>query len=325
MRESTEGKWVNRIEELWIRIDDRNKAVGDTTRALFNAVAEKVTKAFNRIVGTRIISPRLVGISGSLSFTSLFLFFGLFFELLSYILVAYADLLKRSTPSADRLEHTVPVFILYGIVFLVVSLFCATFAILPIVFKSPLWAWLSCSPTILVIFLYLRLVYMHLASGNRLVLIEAFTMSLASDILLLMIIRQSLKWMLACVTLLRVTITMAIQLLLISIVIILPIAFIVKLAVANPKSNLVTTMLILGLFNIPTALASAAFVVLLFIVLLHRITWPLLSQWTYVLTRKDVLEKRKLLRTVAISLIMFGLSGIPRMAFVMKVVEKVFR
>lgn len=74
MRETTEGKWVNRIEELWVRIDDRSKVSGSKTKLVFSAVATKVTKILDQVFGVRIISPRVVGVSGSLSFASLFLF-----------------------------------------------------------------------------------------------------------------------------------------------------------------------------------------------------------------------------------------------------------
>ncbi len=85
MRETSEGKWVNRIEEFWIRVDDRRKAAGGLWFSLFNAVAAKLTKVFNRIVGEKMISLRLIGISGSLSFTSLFFFYTVFFGFSNYL------------------------------------------------------------------------------------------------------------------------------------------------------------------------------------------------------------------------------------------------
>jgi hypothetical protein len=325
MRESTEGKWVNRIEELWVRIDDRNKAVGDTTKALFGAVAEKVTKALNRIVGAKIISLRLVGISGSLSFASLLFFIGFFFELASYFLVTYSDKLKQVTPNADKMESALPLFIVAGIVSLIVSLLFVASAILPIVFKSSIWSWVSCIPTTLYLLIFFRMVYLHLADAKQFGFASAVAMSLASDILLLIIVRESLKWMMARTTLLRATATITIHSILMWTLFFLPFHFAQSGGVARAKSTLGMTFGLLGFFNIPTGLASAAFVCLLLMVLLHRLAWPFLSQWTYVLTRKDVLEKRKIARGIAILLIGFGLSGLPRSPLVLKVIETLFK
>jgi len=322
MRESTEGKWINRIEELWIRIDDRNKAVGDSTRELFRAVAAKVTSAFNRIVGTKIISLRMVGLSGSLSFTSVFLFFGLFFALLSYFVIAYSDKIRQVSPAADKLEHSVPLLILAGLFFFAIGLLCAALAILPIVFKSRIWVWLSCFPTILFLSLFLRSVYRHLAGAGQFGIVAALALSLASDIILLVIVRESLKWALAITTIPKVAATIAIQLVLLSITVLTPAFISIHQAKAEAHGALAVTMLMLFLFNVPTALASAALVSSLVVVLLHRITWPFLSQWTYVLVRKDVLEKRKTVRTIAGFLIVYGLSGLPALSLVLKIFEK---
>jgi hypothetical protein len=69
-------------------------------------------------------------------------------------------------------------------------------------------------------------------------------------------------------------------------------------------------------------LHRASFVLALLIVLIHRVTWPLLSTWTYVLTRKEVLEKRKTVRWVAITLVIYGLSGIPKLAFILRLIHE---
>src|ERR1039457_6270835 len=142
MKESTEGLWVNRIAELWIRIDDRNKAIGDTTKTLFRVLAENVASLFNRIVGNKMISIRVVGISGSLSFASLFCFFGLFFEIASYVILTHSDTLERLSSSGSKLVHETPVLILGGILFLLVSGFCLALGLLPVLLKSSIWGWL---------------------------------------------------------------------------------------------------------------------------------------------------------------------------------------
>jgi hypothetical protein len=317
MRESTEGKWVNRIDEFWIRIDDRSKAVGETTKSLFNALAAMVATAFNRIVGVRVISPRLVGISGSLSFASAFFVVGTLFELLAYFVLKYPQLWKGS----PDVHNSVPLFIGFGAALLLICGVLALIALLPVVFRSPFWAWMSCTPTFLVVLMFFRLLYLHRINAVTLTIPVALVVSLASDILLLVIIRSSLRWMLADTKPLRMIGTIAIQTLIFTIVFLLPLRLYFLNAVVNPRSSLSSVGFLLVLFNIPTALASVSLLLPLFFVLLHRITWPMLSQLTYILTRNDLLEKRKTLRTIAVCLIGYGASGIPRMSFVLRLVQ----
>ena len=322
MHEAAEGKWVNRIEELWIRIDDRNKAVLDTTKVLFRVVAEKIEKVFNRIVGRKIASVRLVGISGSLSFACLFSFYGLALALVVYFVEAYSAWLKLHIASADKLENALPLVALACFVFFAIGFFCLVLAILPIIFKFSIWAWISCFPTLLTLLLFIRLLYLvHTISGPQLGLLIALPASLISDIFLLILTRQSLSWMLSRTSIVRMTVTLTIHLVLIYMLFVFPIQFMFAIAHNKSQIGMAVAMLNLAIFNIPTALASAAFILSLSIVLVHRVTWPLLSQWVYVLTRKDVLEKRKTIRLIAGIFIVYGLHGLPRMALVQKAIE----
>jgi hypothetical protein len=312
MRESTEGKWVNRIEEMWIRIDDRSKATRDTAKALFNVVAGKITRIFNGIVGDKVVSIRLVGISGSLSFASACLFSGV----TELMMVSGSSLVDKGR-------------INWGSMFLALACVSAALAVLPVIFKSPLWAWISCSPTIFVLLLFVWSIYRKGLKGASSPFLPVPLLSLASDVLFLIIIRQSLRWLSVKTTPLRIMIVLTIQLLLIAIVFLIPWSapFIELFAI---QRRIHSTLLPYGLelssglvlFNLPTAVAAISFVFALLIVLLHRVTWPMLSEWTYVLTRNDVLEKRKTVRTIASALILYGLGGILKLAFVLALVER---
>jgi len=79
MYEDAEGKWQNRIETVWVAIDDREKLSGSRTSALFNTVAAIVTRGFNRILGRKIFSFQFIGVSSSYSFAGMFLSYGVFF------------------------------------------------------------------------------------------------------------------------------------------------------------------------------------------------------------------------------------------------------
>jgi hypothetical protein len=321
MRESTEGRWVNRIDEFWIRVDDRSKAAGDTTKSLFNALAVKVAAAFNRVVGVRIMSARLVGISGSLSFASAFFVFGALFESLAYFVTKYPQLWQGPASSAPNVHNSVPLFIWFGATLFLISGVLALVALLPVVFRSSFWAWLSCTPTFLVLFMFFRLLYLRRVNAMTLPLPVALAASVASDVLLLVIIRSSLKWMLANTKPLRMIGTIGIQALIFFIVFLFPLRLFFLNPNLNPRSSLSSAGFLFVIFNIPTAIASVSLLLPLLFVLVHRITWPALSQLTYILTRNDLLEKRKTLRTIAVGLIGFGVSGIPRMSFVLRLVQ----
>ncbi len=85
---------MNRIDEFWVRVDDRRIVAGGLWLSLCDSTPAKLTRVFNRIAGGKIISLRLIGVSGALSFASLFLSLASLFGVLSYLLLAHADLFK---------------------------------------------------------------------------------------------------------------------------------------------------------------------------------------------------------------------------------------
>ena len=91
------------------------------------------------------------------------------------------------------------------------------------------------------------------------------------------------------------------------------------------KSSLGVSIFMLALFNIPTAIASMTFGISLLVVLLHRFSWPLLSRLTYILTRNEVLDKRKTVRAIGGALMLFGLSGVHLLPLLMKVAERLLK
>src|SRR5271169_480300 len=87
MCDTEEGGWQSRTEKLWVDIDDRARLSGTKTVALFNAVAGVVTRGFNRVLGRKLLSFQLVGVSSSYSFAGLFLFFGCALIYVDYLVV----------------------------------------------------------------------------------------------------------------------------------------------------------------------------------------------------------------------------------------------
>ena len=320
MRETTEGKWVNRIEEFWIRVDDRRIAAGGLWLSLFNAVAAKLTRVFNRIVGEKLISLRLIGISGSLSFTSLFSFYALFFGVASYLFVTYHDLIKQKVPTIANLEVTTGVLIICFVIVGLIALAFGLLSALPMIFKSRVWVWLSCLPTGLVFLLFFRLVYLRAVNPGRLTIILTVIISLLSDVLLVAVIRQSLKWITERLSPARLTAAIAVQMLLAIVTFLLPILLILLRAKQKPVSILTVGALMLTLFNFPTAIASICFIASLTFLILHRFTWPTMERAVYVLTRPEVLRKRALVRIISAGIAVYGLHGIPQTGILIKII-----
>ena len=275
----------------------------------------------DRIVGSRVISPRLIGLSGCVSFATFFSIFGLFLEILAYFVLRYQDIFQQHTHDIATLDRGLPLIILLGYIFFGIAAVCVCLAVLAVNLESPVWAWLSCFPTVTVVSLFLRVIYFHQLSSANASIVVATLISLASDVLLLVVIRRSLTWMSSSTSLLRLSGALLVQVFLVVLLCYLPfrIAF-VEIRV-NPRGALAGGASIVGFLNIPTAFASASFMLALLVVLFHRATWPVLSKAVYVLTRSDVLDKRSVIRGVAGALILYGLSGIPGMSLVVKLLR----
>lgn len=321
MRKTTEGRWVNRIEEFWIRVDDKRIAAGGLWFSLCNALAAKLTRAFNRIVGEKMISLRLVGISGSLSFASLFSFYALFFGAGGYVFLTYHDLIKQKVPAIVNLEVTTVLLIIAFLATALIALVFGILSALPMIFKSRLWVWLSCFPTGLVFILFLRLVYLRAVNPGRLAIILSVVISLVSDVLLVAVIRQSLRWITKQVSLARIAAAIAVQVLLVLVTFWLPIQLLILQVPHKPASSLSVGALTLTLFNIPTAVASICFIASLAFMILHLFTWPIMERVVYILTRPEVLEKRKYLRVISGAIAAYGLQGIPKTDILIKIIE----
>jgi hypothetical protein len=126
MYEDAEGKWQNRIETVWVAIDDREKLSGSRTSALFNTVAAIVTRGFNRILGRKIFSFQFIGVSSSYSFAGMFLSYGVFFLHISFVAVSSA-----AAPLPEAVSRAVGAASLLGLGCLIIGLVCFLLAALP--------------------------------------------------------------------------------------------------------------------------------------------------------------------------------------------------
>ena len=63
--EDEEGVWQNRLNKLWMALDDRAKLTNSKATALFNKIAEIQNNAYRRVFGARLLSAQSIGVSTS--------------------------------------------------------------------------------------------------------------------------------------------------------------------------------------------------------------------------------------------------------------------
>src|SRR6267154_2546999 len=79
MYEDEQGKLQNRVEQLWIAVNDRKRVTGEAAPALFNKVAEMVKRVFDQILGQKLVSFQLIGVSVCFALAALCLSIGALF------------------------------------------------------------------------------------------------------------------------------------------------------------------------------------------------------------------------------------------------------
>ena len=317
MHKSTEGIWTNRIEELRIRLDDRNKTAAERTKALFSIVAERVTRTFNWVFGPTMFSPRFVGVSTSLSLAGAFFLIAVrqvFALLHNFYLIQ-----KFHPPNAALFWASVRPASIVGLTEFAIAGLFFTLALLASK-RSRIWSWVSCVPIILMFALFTASMFAgHMAFGSEMYLLPP-VLSLLSDILLLVIVRRSLRWLAVRTTFVRIVISVFVQILIVIVVFVIP----YMLSHSNHVYPMPTVQTALhpwfmflkltAAFNFLTAFAALSFSLSLIFLFLHRLTWPILGRAVYILTRNEVLDKRKTVRWVAAALFIYGAGGISKLA-----------
>ena len=82
---SEEGQLQNRVENLWISVDDKQKTMVSRAMALSSRIAAYVTRIYNRILGERLISIQMIGVSSASSLAAFFIFSALLLYTLLYL------------------------------------------------------------------------------------------------------------------------------------------------------------------------------------------------------------------------------------------------
>jgi hypothetical protein len=298
--ENEQGKIQNVLEDLWLRIEERQYSALSHNTALLRMSAQLITRLLDSLFGKSLFSLQSIGVSICFSFASLYLFsmwlprVNRILNLIWAFLSLGWGLLPRLRPAYFKRD-----FVLKG-----------WFA-LAICFYFLIRATLYTHSPLMVIAYASGLVYFGLALG------------VICDILFIALARKLLRWMAQQMSNLRLTIVLIVNVFA-GLILILPILLIIleyrRAFPGYPEltwySLVIRTAVTSNLFILVVAIT---FVVLTLTMLVHRLFWPSLSRPIYSLQRLGIARRGKLLGTVGGLLVMTAVGGL---AWLDKIIER---
>jgi hypothetical protein len=304
MHEDEQGRLQNRIDELWVAIDDRQKLVGSRAAAVFNKVAGVVSNAFDRIFGRKLISIQLVGVSTSLAFAGMFLGLGFVLAFLLHLLRKLPVYPPNLPPSFGASLSLVTGFLLIvGSVLFVIGA-------LPSVLPYRIVRIFSLLPAVVSIGGAIRLALHHLPIGEQLGLLAALFIGVFFDIALLAGVRKSLRWMKEQNDAIRICLTMVAHIAMAIVIVWVPMDLAVAVKAKFPSKALQNFLFGIGAFNLFTSAVACTFVITLLFVFLHRIFWPVLERLVYPFARYRVVRNPKAMATIGAACVVFALPSL---------------
>jgi hypothetical protein len=298
MYEDQQGKWQNRIEELWVAIHDMEKMSGSMTSAFFNKVSVVVTRAFDRIFGSKLFSFRALGVSTSYSLAGSFL----------SGFVAFTILLLLNNRLDDPLpEGLVKHWSLVEAVCLLGTTLFFLIGLLPSLSPSRWFVRLSLLPVYFFGFgMLLELIERPHGPHKQLAFSSALLASFLSDIFWVALVRFTVRWIIAKTNVFRIACAVLIQLGVIILLVDLPAAVgEVLIDTYGPLPAFKAVGLVAAL-NVFAGLASSLFFLTLLFVLLHRVFWPVLGRVLYPLARQQVIHNRGIMLSVGTACFIFA-------------------
>jgi hypothetical protein len=302
MYENEEGKWQNRMENLWVTIHDREEITGSKLLAFFNKISVVVTQGFDWIFGPRLFSLRAVGVSTSYSLAGLFLS-GFF---------AFTILLWMNNPlDAPLPEELVKHWRLVEAVCLLTIAFFSLLALLPSLSPSRWFGRLSLFPAFF-FGIGLLLALIERRHTWRIATVSAaLLVSFLADIFLVALVRFTVRWILAKTSVSRIALAVLIQLGVIILITLAPFTIGTGLIETfGPRPAFIGVMMV-ALLNTFAGLISFLFVLVLFFALLHKIIWPVLGRLFYPLARYQLVRNSKIMAGIGTACFIFAFPVLP--------------
>jgi hypothetical protein len=293
LRKDQEGHLQNRIQELSDSIQELERRSGSRLEAFFGRIADAVSRAFDRVFGKRLLSIRMIGVSTSLAFSgACFAFVGLFGFLLSRAI---------GLPQSPELIKMGGALLLLSIVFLFVGFVFFVIALLPTILPYTVIDIITLIPILTFTYVTVQVVRHHAPAQtvqNQLELYAALIASTATDVILLIGIRQSIHWISEQVKPLRISLAILGQVGIVIFFVWLPEHVSGNLMIQYKWRIFPTFLLMTSGFNVFTAVAACAFVFTLLIVLLHRVFWPVVERFFYQITRYRLVRNHVAMATL---------------------------
>lgn len=303
MYEDEEGRWQNRIENFWIAVNDYAQSSGGKTSSLFNSVAGMVTRVFNRILGRKLLSLQFVGVSSSYSLAAMCLFTG------SFLAVAAVYIVTHASAMSEKLTKDAPLLLLVGVFVLLIAFICLVLAAMPSLWPSRFSVALSLLPGLLVTYAVSRIIWFHHFDPTTFGVCAALTLGLLSDVLLLILVRFTIRRVSAKPNFSRIAVAVLLQIAGVALFVVIPVeaALHVQARVGiHQRSALGFFSLLLATFNLFTGLASFLFGLVLVGVLLHKALWPTVSRLIYPLARFEIVRSHKLVAGIGTGCFIFA-------------------
>ncbi len=306
LSESAEGKIQNRLEGLWVRVDDLSKVALTRQAAFLQQISKLLSSAFDRRFGTRLFSAEAA--ATSICFSSVAL--GLFLSLL---------------PGLTGSTDTTP----SGVWDVMLVLFLVGLAPVPSRYLGFLWVPLLFAGDVLY---YDR----HAPDGHmtsHLLEIAGIVMGgIASDVFFIAASRWFLRrsenissaWRIASLLLFNACLGLVLvsPLFLLIPAIREPLRAVLVAGGANSlASKVVVALVFVGASNILTAAIPLLFALLCLVAIAHLILWPALEAPIYSAQRYGLIRQPKLLGAVALACLLFAWPNSPLVGIITKLVH----
>jgi hypothetical protein len=296
MYEDAEGKLQNRIEQLWIAVNDRKRITGSTASALFNKIASVVTRTFDRVFGHKLLSLQLIGVSVCYALAGLFLFISLFF------LWIQIQLGKTTTTLPPEVTQSLPLVIK---VTAIIGLTMLVLGILPALKRSFITVFLSLVPVAFLVSGIIKVALRHEVSEQYVVLMLGLFFSFLSDVAFVVLVRVTIRRLTKENHTLAFLLALFAQIAVIALLVVFPFVIVSPLLEKFGQGIIVNSLVALTFFNMFTCIAASLFLLTLLFVLLHRAVWPILDKVVYPIAARRVVRDHKLMAGIGTGCMVF--------------------
>lgn len=286
----------SKLEELWVRIQDRQKRSISVHVAFTQVVAGLTNSALDRILGTKLISLQSVGVSLCYSYAS-FLMLLLYFD--RHVVLERSVLFDNINVAFYVLLGTFPLLNLKRRTLFLKLWFVVIFVSFIFGDLFEYWFILKYSwPDALSLILETKFFYLGLLIG------------IGSDILFIMVLRRLLRYGTVSTSFPRLIAIAGICTFCVLVLFLGPIVYEERLSSfeAIYESDTHFTIWVAVTSNLCISLIGATFVLLGLMLIAHRIFWPMISRPLYALQDLEIERRKVFLKWVGVTLLVFGLG-----------------